>query len=241
MGMRLILLLLSAALAAGCAHRKASPLPPHETVILRSDGAQVFAYLFKTKAPKGLILLFHQAGSSAQEYSPIVPKLNALGWDCLAVDLRSGGDMYGQNRTFEALGRSAGYMDAYKDMVSAADYARKLGYKQIVAWGSSYSASLAAKLAVDRPFISKVLAFSPGEYMDDPTIVRRWFSQVKVPVLAVWADGEEASVRALLEGTKAEVVGDGAYAHGSSALRPDKAKAPLDPLWKQVEAFLAER
>jgi len=213
-------------------------MPPNEQVVLNSQGAKVFAYLLKTKSPKGLILLFHQAGSSAQEYAPIVPKLNAMGWDCPAVDLRSGGSMYGENRTVEGLGQSAGYMDAYADIEAAADYALKHGYRRVVAWGSSYSASLAAKLALDRPFIAKVVAFSPGEYMDGPDIVRSWFSKVKVPILAVWAGDEEASMRALLQGTKAVVVGDKDYVHGSSALRPEKASIDLDGLWRQVQEFL---
>gem|GEM_PF-5977157 len=37
-----------------------------------------------------LILLFHQAGSSRGEYNEIAPRLNELGFNCIAVDLRSG-------------------------------------------------------------------------------------------------------------------------------------------------------
>ena len=38
-----------------------------------------------------IIILYHQAGWSRGEYIEIAPKLNAMGFQCLAVDQRSGG------------------------------------------------------------------------------------------------------------------------------------------------------
>lgn len=202
------------------------------------DGTKVFAYLSSVKSPKGIILLFHQAGSSAEEYAPIIPKLNSFGWTCLAVDLRSGGSMYGTNRTVEAIGRNGDYMSAYQDMNAAVEYAVREKYKQIVVWGSSYSASLVAKLSIDLPQIRKVIAFSPGEYMDGKSTVHDWYLNVKVPILAVWASGEENDVKQVLSGTKATIVGNDEFIHGSSTLRPDKNVPNIETLWKQIEEFL---
>jgi alpha-beta hydrolase superfamily lysophospholipase len=163
-------------------------MPPHETIALKAkDEAKVYGYLCRAKSPIGILLLFHQAGSSAYEYAPLISRLTSLGWDCLAVDLRSGGSMYGPNRTVEVIGQSRDYLEAYQDMEAATEFAAQRKYGKIVAWGSSYSASLVAKLANDHGFVTKIVAFSPGEYMDDKSIVRRWYSRVKVPALAVWA------------------------------------------------------
>ncbi|WP_424352380.1 hypothetical protein, partial [Lutimonas sp.] len=61
-----------------------------------SDGVTVTADLYmphKTSAP--FILLYHQAGYSRGEYLSIAPQLNAMGFNCLAVDQRSGDKVNG--------------------------------------------------------------------------------------------------------------------------------------------------
>lgn len=237
--MRLFLCLLIAIGMAGCRSKQASQMPPTELVDLKAkDGTRVYAYLSQAKDSKGIILLFHQADSSAEEYAPIIPRLNSYGWTCLAVDLRAGGSMYGTNRTVEAIGRNGDYLSAYQDLEAAVEYAAIGKYKQVVAWGSSYSASLAAKLASEHKEVAKVVAFSPGEYIDDKTIVHGWYLKVKVPILAVWSNGDESDVKQIMSGTKATIIGNADYIHGSSTLRPEKDVPNIEALWKQIEEFL---
>ena len=58
------------------------------------DGLEAAAELYMSH-PKSapFIVLFHQAGWSRGEYEEIAPKLNKMGYNCLAVDLRSGGEV----------------------------------------------------------------------------------------------------------------------------------------------------
>ncbi|MBX9795833.1 MAG: alpha/beta hydrolase, partial [Sphingomonas sp.] len=56
-----------------------------------------------------MLLLFHQAGSSKDEYAAIAPQLAADGYSALAIDARAGGDLFGPNQTVAALGGSADY------------------------------------------------------------------------------------------------------------------------------------
>jgi len=135
------------------------------------DGLEVTADLYLTKDNKApIIILFHQAGWSRGEYKEIAPKLNKLGFNCLAVDQRSGGEVNDvNNETFkkaESKGLSTNYVDALPDMNAAIDYV-KTNYKnssKILIWGSSYSAGLVLKIAAERNDIDGVLAFSPAEY-----------------------------------------------------------------------------
>ncbi len=63
------------------------------TIHLKSaDGLLITAdsYLPHDTNTAPLIVLFHQAGSSRGEYSEIAPRLNELGFNCIAVDQRSG-------------------------------------------------------------------------------------------------------------------------------------------------------
>jgi dienelactone hydrolase len=54
------------------------------------DGLKITADLYLIDFSEPFILLFHQAESSRGEYNDIAPRLNKLGYNCLAVDLRSG-------------------------------------------------------------------------------------------------------------------------------------------------------
>ena len=136
-----------------------------------ADGLEVTADKYFTNAETApLIVLFHQAGWSRGEYKEIAPKLNKMGFNCLAIDQRSGGEINGVvNETYKrAVENKLGtaYVDAEVDMVAAIDFAKKNFDKaaKLVVWGSSYSAGLVLKLAGERNDIDAVLAFSPGEY-----------------------------------------------------------------------------
>ncbi|MHC4126237.1 MAG: alpha/beta hydrolase, partial [Planctomycetota bacterium] len=144
------------------------------------------------------IILFHQAGWSRGEYIEIAPKLNKMGFNSMAVDLRSGGKINNiVNLTYRQairLGKPTDYLDALQDMESAINYAKsQYARAKIIIWGSSYSASLVIKLAGDNPtLINGVLAFSPGEYFDrSKTYIRDSAKNVKCPVF-ITSDSEEA-------------------------------------------------
>ena len=56
-----------------------------------SDGLKVYADYYSSHNKRGpLIILYHQAGFSRGEFRHIAPRLVELGFNVLAVDLRSG-------------------------------------------------------------------------------------------------------------------------------------------------------
>ncbi len=136
-----------------------------------SDSLLVTADLYAPNSQDApFIILFHQAGWSRGEYMETAPKLNAMGFNCLAVDQRSGGEVNGvvnvTHRRAEKAGLPTQYLDALPDMNAAVAYVKsKYPQSKIILWGSSYSAALVIKLAGDYPDLADgVLAFSPGEY-----------------------------------------------------------------------------
>ena len=134
------------------------------------DSLSITADYYLQTENAALIILFHQAGWSRGEYLEIAPKLNKMGFNCLAVDLRSGNEVNGIKNETKALAEKAGkktnYLDAFQDMQAALDYAySNLKAKKIIVWGSSYSSALTFVLAANNPDkISAMLAFAPGEY-----------------------------------------------------------------------------
>ena len=167
-----------------------------------ADGLEVTADKYFTNAETApLIVLFHQAGWSRGEYKEIAPKLNKMGFNCLAIDQRSGGEINGVvNETYKrAVENKLGtaYVDAEVDMVAAIDFAKKNFDKaaKLVVWGSSYSAGLVLKLAGERNDIDAVLAFSPGEYYKKMGKPADWIEQsaktIEIPVFITSAKLEK--------------------------------------------------
>lgn len=135
------------------------------------DGLKVAAELYMPhprSAP--FILLFHQANWSRGEYTEIAPKLNRLGFNCMAVDLRSGGEVNNVRNITKQNAvkgmKETQYIHALPDMRSAIRFAKQnYASGKLIIWGSSYSSALSLKLAGDMgDQVAAVLAFSPGEY-----------------------------------------------------------------------------
>ncbi len=146
------------------------------------------------------IVLFHQAGWSRGEYDEIALKLNDLGFNCMAVDLRSGGSVRGViNLTkLDAVkkGKKTTYIDAMQDIKASLLYARKHFAKgELIAWGSSYSAALIIKIVGDENNLAdKVISFSPGEYFTKFNKAPDWIKQsakkLRVPIFITSAKNE---------------------------------------------------
>lgn len=158
-----------------------------------SDGLEISATkYFKHDKTAPIILLFHQAKWSRGEYNEIAPKLNKLGFNCIAVDLRSGGEVNGIiNETHKnalAANKGTNYVDALIDINSAIDYAKKEhgDASKLIIWGSSYSAGLVVKVTGDRKDVDAALAFSPSEYFVKLGRPKDWVTKsarnIKVPV-----------------------------------------------------------
>jgi pimeloyl-ACP methyl ester carboxylesterase len=197
-----------------------------------------------------LVLLFHQAGWSRGEYREIAPKLVKAGYRVMAVDQRSGGAVNGvkneTHRRATKMGLPRDYLDAYADLEAALNYARKeLGVTRVIAWGSSYSASLVFRLAAEHPkLVTAVMAFAPGEYFEkQKSSVYTWAfaKRVKQPLFVTSSKKERAQVKPIFDASPAikKILFTPASRgqHGSRALWekfPDH-----DVYWAAVKGFLS--
>jgi alpha-beta hydrolase superfamily lysophospholipase len=213
-----------------------------------ADGVTIYANSFPGVSPNApVILLFHQADSSKNEYAPIAPSLAGLGYNVLAIDQRSGGNLFPPpNETVEHLGKSADYLDVLPDMDAALAWAEKTyPGAPVYAWGSSYSAALVFAFAAKHPHeIAAVLAFSPGEYLPDKQFVAHAARRVRVPVFIDSASNptEEETAREIFDAVRSRLKVD--YVpkngvHGSSTLRTDRNPDGSSENWEAVTAFLA--
>ncbi len=204
-----------------------------ETIKFKAtDGLEVTGDLYMShdkSAP--FIVLFHQAGWSRGEYLEIAPKLNKMGFNCLAVDLRSGRAVNGvknlTNQSAKEAGKSTTYIDAIPDLLGAIDHVKD-NYAQgkLVIWGSSYSSALALKIVGDNPDkIDAVIAFAPGEYFGNRAKSRYITSSAKnitKPVFITSAKNEKNNwwgiYEAIPAGNKTYYLPQTTGNHGSRAL-----------------------
>lgn len=202
------------------------------------------------KAP--VLVMFHQARSSKGEYRPLAPHLSELGYECVLVDLGCGVESRGVRNRTAATAAHHGYKPDYLDAAADVEDALRWVHEQrpeapVVAWGSSYSASLALVMAGTKPeLVNGVLAFSPGEYFKtlgkSETWVRDSSTTIRCPVFVSSARSEETEWRPIFEAVPAEkktaFVPAVEGVHGSSALWPESAGH--EECWKAVESFLHE-
>ncbi len=217
---------------------------PTEVLLHDDQGTSVYTYRFATtsKPKKGIILLFHQNGSNAAEFRPTAPRLCALGYDAVAVDLRRGGDMWGStNQTAAQFPEEQPYGNALKDMRVALDGVEKENLP-IFAIGSSFSASLVIRLAQTNSKVIGIVVFSPGEYFGQTGWVTSDAEHLKVPVLMFATPKEETRVepifRALGHKRQSRLVIADEVIHGASSLRTDKNPNGAETCWRHVEAFI---
>ncbi|XLS27469.1 alpha/beta hydrolase [Flavobacteriaceae bacterium M23B6Z8] len=182
-----------------------------ETIEFASeDGLQVTADLYKAENSENFIVLFHQAGWSRGEYKEIAPWLVAMGYNCLAVDLRSGSEINGvknlTNSRAVKKGLPTNYKDALPDIEAAVSYVKqKLEASNVILWGSSYSAALVLKYAGENPGkIQAVLSFAPGEYFGKKDYISSSARSIKIPVFITSAREEAKNWRPIYDAIESD-------------------------------------
>ena len=121
------------------------------------DGLAIVADYYPAEGSDKIIILCHQAEFSRGAYIKIASKLVEAGFDCLAVDLRSGkfANEVLNETSINALkaNKPTRYQDSEQDIRAAINFAKVKFDKKIVLWGSSYSATLALMIGRDHPDI----------------------------------------------------------------------------------------
>ena len=234
--------------APRCGAPTTAPTPAGVTALhfAAADGVSVTADLYAPHPDTApMIVLFHQAGYSRGEYRTIAPKLNALGFNALAVDTRSGNATQGVGNETAAsactAGKPATYVDAMADMRAAVVEARKHARGKLLIWGSSYTSALVLVLGNELA-ADAVLAFSPGEYFGDLGKPKTWIADsaaaLTMPVFVTSAKSEQsewAPIAAHIKHVTTFVPPTDGH-HGSSTLWP--TQPDHDAYWTAVTAFL---
>lgn len=190
------------------------------------DGLLMTADWYPVSSDSEIVLLCHQNRFSRGEYAETARRLNKLGYNCMAIDQRVGIEVNG-TRNETAFRAKENKMDpklheAEQDILAAIDFLNEKYKKRIILLGSSYSASLALKIAAENNKVSSVIVFSPGEYFDDISFLRSHITTLMKPLLITSSRSEADRVTDLLKDVnsriKVQFIPSFEGEHGSKAL-----------------------
>lgn len=175
-----------------------------------ADGLEVTAdeYIIAEEFP--YILLFHEQQSSRGEFQSIARRLNKFDYNCLAVDLRNGGNSgYISNETAKRCRErrcAKGVYDISLDMEAAIAYAYNQSNQQVILLGSGANGSLSLKIANENKAVKAAIAFSPGEYFIPNLSIEDTIASLKKPVFITSSLSEVPYVTQLTSGVDEQFV-----------------------------------
>lgn len=209
------------------------------------DGLEVSAKVYPGMEGASTLLLCHQARYNKSEYDGVAERLQEMGFNCIAIDQRSGGPIgAAQNETFNRAvtqGLPTEYLDAEQDIRAAIGFAKTRFNGPLYLWGSSYSSTLALYIGAEMNEVEGVMAFSPGDYLADAkgSLVPIMKTYAK-PYFITSSSAEAPALQALLPSERKEnqlvfePIGSGH--HGSRALWRNQAGGK--EYWTALEKFL---
>ena len=182
-----------------------------ETVTFTSaDGLQVTADEYIIARDNPYILLFHEQQSSRGEFDTIARKLCKMDYNCLAVDLRNGGNInFVSNETVKRCRENrcpSGVAAVEKDVLAAVEYAFKKSNQPVILFGSCANGSLALKVARENDQVRAVVAMSPGEYFLPGISIQDTITDLRKPTFVTSSLSELPYVSQLVSGVDEQYV-----------------------------------
>ena len=166
------------------------------------DGLRVRSDLYLQNNELPFIILCHQDGSNRTEYYDIAPRLLNLNYNCLAIDLRTGG-------------REGHTENALEDILAAVNFVHTFNPHPVILFGNSFSASLCMLAAVTNPNVKAVVAFSPGEYFQPRLSFGKEVVKLDKPVFVSATQQDYDYLKNMLAGIAPEYI---------TLFKPEKSK-----------------
>lgn len=174
------------------------------------DGLEITADEYIIVNDNPYILLFHEQESSRGEYQTIARRLCKMDYNCLAVDVRNGGNKnFVSNETVKNCREnkcSTGVNDIELDLLAAIEYTFNKSGQPVVLFGSGSNGSLCLKLAKENDNVRAVIALSPGEYFLPQINIQDTITNLKKPLFVTSSQSEFSYVSQLVTGVNEEYV-----------------------------------
>ncbi len=226
--------------------QKGEKTQPEKITFPSLDSLPITANLYFSDSSSPIIVLCHQARYNKFEYTRIAETLLEKGFNCIAIDQRSGGPLVEENNETmlkaKALGKPIDYLDAEQDIVAAVNYTSNKYNKKVILWGSSYSSTLALWIALENKNVAAVVSFSPGDYfIEEKGSLTEKLKNLSIPMFVTSSKEESIETTSLLKNvrldeTKIQYIPKSVGTHGSRALwQTDENNQEY---WNAISPFL---
>ncbi len=186
---RLALLLLLA--VASPAVAATPPAAPSVTVTLKTaDGLAIKAYE-QGKGTNGIVLV-HDKGASADDWSYLSGKLASHGYHVLAVNLRGHGNSVPPNSLVDA-----DYPKMIQDVQASVEYLKAKGATKISVVGAQFGADLAVNAAALEPSVTNLILLTPDLNVNGVLTAAAMEKYGNRPVLLVASSDDGYGVRSV--------------------------------------------
>jgi hypothetical protein len=221
---------------------------PEEIQFPSLDELPITANLYEIDKVSPIIVLCHQAGYNKFEYEGIAQKLMEQGFNCIAIDQRSGGPLANKvnQTTIEAQKKDlpTDYLAAEQDIKAAVAYAAKRYNGKVILWGSSYSSTLVLYVGAESEDVQAIISFSPGDYFveEKGSLVEK-LADFEKPLFATSSRYESGDLMKFMEQVglnenQIQFIPDGLGHHGSRALWTSQAGGK--EYWIAITDFLKQ-
>lgn len=179
-----------------------------EVTFFSSDSLLVTAddYFLADTLP--YLILVHEQGSSRGEFYYIADRFMKMDLNCLAVDVRNGGDSrYFSNETVKRMRQGnfgSGHADVENDIMAAIRFAGERTTGGIVLLGAGANGSLCLKIAREKPEVRAVIAMSPGEFFRPALNIQDTISGLEKPILVTATSMEYPYIDQMVSGIDEE-------------------------------------
>lgn len=193
------------------------------------------------------LVLFHEQGSSRGEFSEIIDRFQKMNFNCLAVDIRNGGNSnYIANQTARrsrSESRSRSIDAVSSDIEAAIGYATGKSSQNVILLGAGANGSLVLKAAMEQEQVKAAVALSPGEFFLPVFSTEETISGIRKPLLITSSRMEHPYMVQLLSNVEEEYktifvpeTSDGE--RGSGALMPQNPS--YSEYWLAILLFFKE-
>jgi dienelactone hydrolase len=173
-----------------------------------ADSLDLTADLYFLADTLPYLILLHEQGSSRGEFESLAERFQKMDYNCLAVDIRNGGNANFISNETVRRSRHGDYIlgreEVENDIRASVNYAFNTSGKEVVLLGSGATASLCMKLTKEMDEIKGVIALSPGEFFAPFLSIQDTISNLQKPVLIASTKTEHPYIEQMLSGIDEE-------------------------------------
>lgn len=183
--------------------------PQRSTVsFFSSDSLLITADEFITADSFSYLILIHEQGSSRGEFIEIVDRFQKMNYNCLAVDVRNGGNSnFIPNETAKRArnnDKKNNSQAVEADIRAAIDYAYENSGQGVVLLGAGANGSLVLKTAKEQAVVDAAIALSPGEFFLPLFSIENTISGIQKPLLITASRTEYPYIEQIMSNVEEE-------------------------------------